>query len=217
MAERRFNGIIFDLDGTLIDSYAAITASLNHVRTQYGLAPLDADFVRLRVGRGLESLVAEFVGDERVEHGVKSFRERYSEVCLESTQPLNGARESLKRLHASGYRLAVASNKPARFSKPILEHLAIGAFLSCVAGPDTVGTTKPDPRMLRHCMSRLELIPDETLYVGDMLLDVESADRAAVEVALVCGGSATREQLQSAERPVLDSIADLPEWLETQG
>ncbi len=217
MAERRFNGIIFDLDGTLIDSYAAITASLNHVRAHYDLAPLDADFVRLRVGRGLESLVAEFVGDERVERGVKLFRERYSELYLEITQPLGGARVSLKQVHDSGYRLAVASNKPARFSKPILDHLSIGAFVSCVAGPDTVGATKPDPRMLRHCMSRLELIPAETLYVGDMLLDVESADRAAVEVALVCGGSATREELQSANRPVLDSIAELPDWLNTQG
>ncbi len=217
MADRRFRGIIFDLDGTLIDSYAAITESLNHARAHYGLDALDANFVRLRVGRGLECLVAELVGDDRVKHGVELFRKRYSEIYLEVTRPLTGAVESLDRLHGSGYKLAVASNKPARFSKPILDHLTMGAYLSCVAGPDTVGATKPDPRMLRHCMSELELAPDETLYVGDMLLDVKSADRAEVDVALVCGGSATPQELGTADRPVLDSIAELPDWLGTQG
>ncbi len=217
MAERRVRGIIFDLDGTLIDSYAAITESLNHARAHYGLAALDAEFVRLRVGRGLECLVAELVGDDRVDNGVALFRQRYSEVYLDVTQPLTGAAESLERLHRSGYRLAVASNKPARFSKPILEHLSMGAYLSCVAGPDTVGVTKPDPRMLNHCMSQLGLAAGETLYVGDMLLDIRSADQAAVDVVLVCGGSATREELQGAKRPVLDSIADLPDWLRDSG
>ena len=106
-------GLIFDLDGTLVDSYAAIGDSLNHARAHYQLPPLSDDEVRRGVGRGLESLIAELVGEQRVAQGVRLFRQRYAEVFEAATFALPDVRSVLSRLSAMGYPMTVASNKPA--------------------------------------------------------------------------------------------------------
>jgi phosphoglycolate phosphatase len=205
--------IVFDLDGTLIDSYAAIAESLNHARAFWDLPALPISAVRLLVGHGLEALVADHVGADRVERGVLLFREKYAAVFAEKTRALPGASQALESLYGRGYRLAVASNKPARFSRPILERLKMLGWLSFVAGPDTAGSTKPEPQMIRSCLAAMQIEPQRSLYVGDMVLDVESADRASVGVALVTGGSATRSDLQRTGRPVLTDLGELLELL----
>ena len=82
--------IVFDLDGTLIDSYRPIAASLNHARAHFGMTPLDFAEIRARVGRGLEHLIGELVGRDRVEQGVQLFRRRYSEIYADGTVGLPG-------------------------------------------------------------------------------------------------------------------------------
>jgi phosphoglycolate phosphatase len=206
-------GVVFDLDGTLIDSYRAIAASVNYARRAFELEPLPLETVRSTVGRGLECLLADVLGPDRVDEGVRLFRRRYAEVFLERTTLLDGVRETLDVLVGRGLRLAVASNKPARFSRPILEHLGLGGFVTSVHGPDTVGATKPDPAMLRRSMSDLGITPGQALYVGDMLLDVASASAAGVPVALVVGGSAGETELRSSGHPVLPTLPALCDLL----
>jgi phosphoglycolate phosphatase len=109
--------------------------------------------------------------------------------------------------------MSVASNKPARFSGPILDHFGLGQLFDAVEGPDTAGSTKPDPVMIRRCLAAMEVAPAEAVYVGDMVLDVESGDQAGVGVLLVAGGSSPLESLGRTGRPVLDSIRRLPEML----
>lgn len=206
-------GLIFDLDGTLVDSYAAIGDSLNHARAHYQLPPLSDDDVRRGVGRGLESLIAELVGEERVAQGVRLFRERYAEVFETATVALPGVRSVLSRLSAMGYPMTVASNKPARFSEPILERLGLLRFIARVEGPDRAGRTKPDPAMLRACLTAMGLPAAHALYVGDMVLDVESARAAGVPVVLVRGGSSDAQELDTTGELVIDSIGKLPDLL----
>ncbi len=206
-------GVVFDLDGTLVDSYAAIACSLNHARTGLGLAPLDPALVRRRVGFGLEALIAELVGPQHVAAGVRLFRERYAEVFATGTAALPGAQQAVLSLAARGFRLAVASNKPARFSTPILAELGMLAGLACVAGPDIVGSTKPDPEMIRFCLRAMALDRSAALYVGDMPLDVLSAARAGVSVVLVAGGSGERAELEQSGQRVVESLAELPDLL----
>ena len=206
-------GVVFDLDGTLVDSYAAITRSLNHARSAFSRPPLPVREVRLRVGHGLEELVADLVSAAEIERGVALFRECYASCFADSTFALPAARDTLERLRAAGLRLAVASNKPERFSRPILERLGLAPHLTCVLGPEATGSHKPDATMLRLCLSGLGLRPTETLYVGDMVLDVESGDRAGMPVALVRGGSSTDSHLEATGRPVFDSLSRLADWL----
>jgi phosphoglycolate phosphatase len=165
------------------------------------------------VGHGLEVLIAGELGDEHVVDGVRRFRERYAQVFVAGTKALAGARETLAELSRRGYRLAVASNKPARFSEPLLDSLGMLAVLDSVQGPDRAGSTKPDPAMIHACLADMGLDAGTALYVGDMALDVESGRRAGVAVVLVRGGSSSSAELAAAGRPVLESLTDLLELL----
>jgi 2-phosphoglycolate phosphatase len=209
----RLRGIIFDLDGTLVDSFGAIAASLNRARARYALDPLSCDEVRRHVGRGLERLVADLVGSERVDGGVRCFREHYARVFLEMTSALPGALSTLRRLRRRGYRLAVASNKPTRFAEPILRRLGMSSHLDAVQGPDTAGRTKPDPAMLDACLDAIGTKRDQALYVGDMVLDVETARRARLPVVLVPGGASTEVDLRATGQRVLSRLEELTDLL----
>ena len=205
----RVRGVVFDLDGTLIDSYRAIAISHNHARAAFGLPALSEDDVRLHVGRGLESLVADLVGEERVDDGVRLFRERYATAYADGTTALPGAGETLRGLRERGFRMAIASNKPARFCRLILEDLGWLGLFDSVQGPDLAGHTKPDPTMIRLCLDAMEISPREGLYVGDMVLDVESASRAGLPVVLVSGGSSSPEALRETGLTLLPRLETL--------
>ena len=95
----RTRAIVFDLDGTLVDSYRPIASSVNHARAHFGMPPLDPAKIRARVGRGLEHLIGELVGPHRVEQGVRLFRQRYSETYAGETVALPGVAKTLRGLH----------------------------------------------------------------------------------------------------------------------
>lgn len=202
-------GIVFDLDGTLVDSYPAIGASVNHARAHFDLEPLDDESVRRMVGRGLEALMADVLGVERAADGVRLFRERYAEVYATQTTLLPGVTPSLELLGAAGVPMAVASNKPARFGRPICEALAIAGHFATVEGPDSAGATKPEPPIIRNCLIAMERSAAEAIYVGDMVLDAESGRRADVETWLVEGGSSTAQALAETGCPVWPDLPAL--------
>jgi len=205
--------VVFDLDGTLVDSYGPIAVSLNHARAHWDLPALTDRQVRQRVGHGLEALIAQEIGGDRVAEGVRLFREKYAQIFAADTRALPETQETLRDLHEKGYSLAVASNKPARFSRVILERLGMLRFVTHVAGPDTAGSTKPEPAMIHSCLEAMQTSASETIYVGDMVLDVESGRRAGLPVLLVTGGSASPEELQRTGCPVVDTLARLREEL----
>jgi 2-phosphoglycolate phosphatase len=200
---------VFDLDGTLVDSYAAITESVNAARSALGFEPMEEAEVRRHVGRGLEHLMEELVGPEHVEQGVRVFRERYAQVYREGTRARPGAVMTLRELRRRGFRLAVASNKPARFSELILKDLGMLEHLATVQGPDRAGSTKPEPTMIRLCLEAMGVRPEEAAYVGDMTLDVETAAEAGVPVILVPGGSTPEAELRSTGHRILGSLRQL--------
>jgi len=216
VAERRnFRGIVFDLDGTLIDSYEAIATSLNHARQAFGKPPMSIGEVRLQVGHGLESLIESWVDSEQVDRGVELFREKYTEVYSQATRLLPQVAATVENLLQLEIPMAVASNKPARFTAPILQGFGLDAAFKAILGPDTVGSTKPDPAMLTAAVAALALPREEVVYVGDMVLDVESADRAGLEVILLTGGSSTVEALRATGRTVLRHFSLIPSYLDS--
>jgi len=207
-------GIIFDFDGTLIDSYEPITESLNQVREAFGKPPLALGDVKGMVGHGLEHLIEAAIGPEKVADGVRIFRERYATICESRTTILPQVRETLEELDRRTYQMAIATNKPSYFARDILKALDVEHLFVEVLGPNDVERPKPDPEMLEIIMSRLGLGSDETLYVGDMPLDIEVARNAGVAVYALPTGSASRDDLL-ARRPdrLLHKFSDLLVYL----
>ena len=206
--------LVFDLDGTLIDGYAAIGDALGYAMERLGRPALSDAVVRGMVGHGLESLLEEAVGAERAAEGVRLFRERYPLVAVEKSHLLPGVPEVLATLGERGHPQAVASNKPPKFSRMILEAKGVAGRFRAVAGPDAETPAKPDPAMLRALMASVGARPDETVVVGDMEVDFEFARAAGCRVVLIPGGSRTRQELSAlAPDAFLETIAELPEWL----
>ncbi len=192
---RLIRGLIFDFDGTLIDSYEAIAESLNRVRASFSLAPIPMAEVKTMVGHGLEHLIERAIGSERVEEGVRLFRQSYAMLCEKKTSILPQVKDTLEELDRRGYQMAIATNKPSYFARDILKALEMEHLFSEVLGPNDVEKPKPDPEMLEIIMMRVGLAPDEVVYVGDMLLDIEVGRRAGVAVYAIPTGSATRQAL----------------------
>ena len=206
-----FSAILFDLDGTLVDSYEPIAESLNRVRAHFDLPPKSLDEVRREVGRGLEHLIADNVGPDRVDEGVGVFRSHYRQVFLARTRLMPGVARTLAALAARGVPMAITSNKPAYFTREIVEGLGLGGLFLAVLGPEMVDRPKPDPEMVLKAIEILGRSIGEVLYVGDMRLDIETCRRAGLAVCVIPGGSDSREELQSAGPDfLLDRFEDLP-------
>lgn len=203
-------GIVFDLDGTLIDSYAAITESLNRAMIAAGLQPLSEEEVRGMVGLGLETLVARAMGPARVKEGVRIFREHYDRICVARTRLLPQVAETVRKLDSRGYLLAVATNKPSRFARRLLDGLAIGGHFAAVLGPDNVVNRKPHPEMVLRALEEMDLPVPEAVYVGDMEVDIETARAVGVPVIVVPTGSRSAEVLRAHDPDLLlDEFRDL--------
>ena len=206
--------VVFDLDGTLIDGYDAIGDALGYAMERLGQRPPEPNQIRSMVGHGLERLLEDAVGATRAEEGVRLFRERYPHVAVEKSHLLPGVSEVLEELSGRGLVLALASNKPAAFSKMILEAKGVAAHFRSIGGPDATTPAKPDATMLRRLIAEAGAAPASTVVVGDMEVDSEFGRAAGCRVVLIPGGSRSREELSGVDSDaLLDSIHALPAWL----
>ncbi len=209
-----FQAVVFDLDGTLADSYEAITASVNHVRAAHGLPPLLEDEVRKHVGRGPTYLLEHTVPGADLETDLARYRAHHPSVLRSGTRLLPGVRETLERLHAAGLRLGVCSNKPRAFTVELLDYFGLAATFEAVIGPEDAPHLKPAPDMLVAALARLGLSAAKVLYVGDMTVDVATARAADVTVWAIPTGSDTRAALEAAAPDrILGAFGDLARLL----
>jgi phosphoglycolate phosphatase len=210
--------VVFDLDGTLIDGYAAIGDALGHALTALGLPAPEPRRVRAMVGHGLERLLDQAAGPALAAEGVRLFRQRYPEVAVAKSDLLPGVEEVLAALEARDLALAVASNKPPHFSRLILEAKGVAGRFLAIAGPAPGIPAKPDPAMLADAMQRSRADPGSTLVVGDMEVDLEFGRAAGCRVVLIPGGSRSREDLQDlGADALLSDIRELPAWIDAAG
>jgi phosphoglycolate phosphatase len=211
--------LLFDLDGTLIDSVADIATASNALRAEYRLTPLPVATVARFVGSGVEKLVRQLLAEREgvaLADAVAHYRRAYERHCLDQTRPYPGVPETLDLLRRRlpsppPSALAVISNKPEGFSRHILDGLGLLAKFDLVVGGDTVKPTKPDPAPLIHVMQKLGVTPQETWMVGDSPGDIRAGRAARCHTAAVTYGLRTREELER-EGPdrILDRFADLP-------
>jgi 2-phosphoglycolate phosphatase len=206
---------LFDFDGTLADSFAAISASTNHVREHFGLPALSGGEVRSHVGHGLAHLMGVMVPNAPTAEAIALYRAHHETVMFALTRPMPGVERTIPALARRGYRLGVCSNKRVEFTRRLVEALGLGPHISAVLGPEDVGDRpKPDPLMLLEGVERLAVSPKEAVYVGDMDVDVQTGKAAGVPVWLVLGG-AVDEKAALAAGPdrVLKSFDELLELL----
>jgi 2-phosphoglycolate phosphatase len=195
---QKLTAIIFDFDGTLIDSYQAITASVNHIRAAHNLPPLSEPEVRRCVGRGPAYLLKHTVPGTDLDQDLARYRAHHPSVLRSGTRLLPGVAETLRSLKKSGLHLAVCSNKPRDFTRELLYFLNLSALIEVVIGPEHAARIKPAPDMLLAALKTLNVGPAEVLYVGDMVVDIETARAAGVPVWVIPTGSDQRSTLEAA-------------------
>jgi phosphoglycolate phosphatase len=203
--------LVFDLDGTLVDSRRDITTALNRLRSELGLPPLSLDQVATLVGEGAKVLVRRALADwnqEPTKEVLDRYLSYYGEVCLDTTVPYPGIEEMLAEL-APDYRMAVLSNKAERLSIEILEGLDLAWRFKAVLGGDSLPTRKPNPAGLNALADRFDLPVERLMLIGDSRIDAETARNAGCAFALVEWG------FQGTSKEVLgaDLIVSTPDEL----
>ncbi len=194
----RFRAVLFDFDGTLADSYAAITASVNHVLEHHGRPALAEAQVRRLVGHGLAQLMETVLPGVDPDVAARLYREHHPSVLREHTRLLPGVADGLVALRRAGVKLGVCSNKPSRFTQACLDILEISQHFEVVFGPEEAGAAKPDPAMLLKALENLGVSKEQSLYVGDMEVDIEAGRRAGVETWVLPTGSHDEATLRAA-------------------
>jgi len=184
--------IVFDLDGTLIDSARDLAIATNQTRAHFGLAPLDEKLIHSYVGNGAAMLVRRSLGPEAseqlVEEAVPYFVKYYRAHALANTRLYPGISDLIGGLAADGQVMAVLTNKPVKISADILAGLGAGPYFRRIYGGNSFPEKKPDPVGITTLMSETGIHADQTWMVGDSAVDVQTARNAKVRVCGVAWG-----------------------------
>ena len=209
--------IIFDLDGTLIDSSIDITNALNYAIEPYDLPCLTNNEAIKMVGEGITRLIEKLIGEKDISAGTakddvsKRFIEHYTEHVLDYTKTYPGVKETLERL--SCYKKAVISNKRESLSIRVLEGLGLSGFFDVILGSDSVNEKKPSPIPIIKVLSDLNMRPPEAVIVGDSNFDVDAGKAAGVTTIAVTYGYRPRDTISHADY-MIDRIIDLVPLIE---
>jgi len=178
--------IVFDLDGTLIDSRLDLAGAVNQMRGSMGLEPLATERIIRFVGNGMGNLVRRAIADADVDfdEALRRMKNYYADNLVETTALYLGVHAGLEELKNAGILLAVLSNKPGDASRTILDKLGVGGFFSDVIGGDSDFPLKPEPDALIDLMRRHEIPPANCWMFGDHYTDLEVARRAGCHAAL---------------------------------
>lgn len=206
--------LIFDLDGTLIDSVPDIHAASNALLADEGLGTLDLPTVRSFVGKGVPHLVECLLGAHdihdpaRAARMTRAFGARY-EKAVGLTHPFSGVPEALSHLREAGHKLAICTNKPVAPARAVLRHLGLLDQFVAVIGGDSTPKRKPDPAPLYLALEACGDGP--ALYIGDSEVDAECAENAGVPLLLYTQGYRSTPVEQLTHSAAFDDFAALPD------
>src|ERR1700759_4001021 len=187
--------VVFDLDGTLVDTAPDLISALNFVLDREGLPPVPLHSARNMIGAGARKLIERGLEAEgramtvkEIDRMTAAFIDHYAEHIAEASRPFDGLEAALDDLAATGCRLAVCTNKLEWLSKRLLDQLGLSPRLAAICGADTFGVSKPDPVILQQTVARAGGEMSSTIMVGDAGPDIGAARRAGVPVIGVSFG-----------------------------
>src|SRR5258707_878511 len=209
--------LIFDLDGTLVDSKLDLVHSVNAARGLMNLAPISDELVASYVGNGAPVLMRRALGPEATEaevaRALEFFLAYYRDHMLDNTRLYPGVREALDRLLENGARMAVLTNKPVRFSRAIVEGLGLGGHFFQVYGGNSFEQKKPDPIGIRTLLTESGAARERTIMVGDSGVDVRTARNARVLACGVSYGFQPESFVQDPPDILVDAMGELVEYV----
>ncbi len=209
-----YQAVIFDLDGTLLDTIGDLAAAGNWVCRKNGWPEHTTEEFKAMVGHGMRDLVMKLMPQERrsplmVTYVLSLFMERYNAHCMDETRPYEGIPELLKKLRDVGVLLAVSSNKADQPSQAIIAHYFPGVF-QVVRGKVEGTPVKPDPAGTAEVLRRLGVDAEHVLFVGDSRVDIETGRNVGADTCGVTWGYRSRESLVEAGAAHLaDTVAEL--------
>ena len=206
--------VVFDLDGTLIDSLGDIVAAANRTLDDVGLPPLPPEIIGRFVGNGLPKLVERMIRHcnlpmDRHSELTKVMLAHYNAGASKTTVPYAGIPEALDDLKRMGCTLGVCTNKPEVPARHVLDALNLSPFFDAVLGGDTLNTRKPDPSHLFASFDVLS-VPGPRLFVGDSEVDAETSDRAGIPFLLFTQGYRKSPVADIPHAVAYDSATELP-------
>jgi phosphoglycolate phosphatase len=209
--------VVFDLDGTLVDSAPDLVATLNVIFGRNGLPPVAYDAARNMVGGGARAMIGRglaaegrTLGEAEVDRLVRDFIDYYGAHIADHSRPFPGLEAALDELAAAGCRLAVCTNKLEWLSLRLLDAFALSKRFVAVCGADTFGLRKPDPELLRLTLARAGGSPDRAVMVGDSLSDIATARAAGVPVVAVGYGYTETPVGELGPDRVIGALPELP-------
>lgn len=209
--------LVFDLDGTLIDSKLDLALAVNATRAHMGMPPLDVERVSTYVGNGAPVLIRRALGEQategEIEKALEFFLESYRAHELDNTRLYPGVKESLGRLHAAGKRLAVLTNKPVAMSRAIVEGLGVASHFFRIYGGNSFDFKKPHPIGVETLLAETGVERAQTLMIGDSSVDIQTARNAGVSSCGVTYGFAPQTLHEPAPDLLVDRIEEMADWV----
>jgi phosphoglycolate phosphatase len=216
LAPHPLEAVLFDLDGTLIDSKKDIAAAANAARVHFGLEPLPLDTVVSYIGHGANRLLELALGEtataERLREGTDVLMAHYRDFLVVHTTVYLGVRELLDHLKKRGVRMGVVSNKPHALTPLTLQKLGLDGYFLVALGADATAHKKPHPEPLLTALKTLQASPEHSVMIGDSLVDAQAGRAAGMAVGLVAHGYTHKTELQTANADwLVDSMEELME------
>ena len=207
--------VIFDLDGTLIDSATDLAHAVNGMLGAFGRAPLALGEIRAMIGDGMGLLVERALAARGLSEidpleALRAMRAHYAADPVRATVPYPGAHAALERLQAAKLRLAICTNKPADLATAVLERLGLAPFFSRLVGGDSLPFRKPDPRVLHSLLEDFSVEPRAALMVGDSEVDAATAEAAGMPLVLMRYGYRRGPLEHMTYLADLDHLEELP-------
>ena len=179
--------LLFDLDGTLVDSRADLAAGINHMRATFKLEPLPLEVVSGYIGNGVRKLVERSLegADVDIDKALQINIDYYFSHLTVHTYLYAGVKEGLQQLHEAGHILAILTNKPGKPSREIMRHFGIDDLFTAIIGGGDIANLKPEPDGIHHCLETTAITASSTWMIGDHYTDLAVAENAGVKSAFV--------------------------------